>query len=120
MLRTRLPGYLERKCGAETLALQRKLKSLDNLNIKGIRDDELARRGKKRRGHKPFVIECRIVYPENAKDSVFRVLNMDRWGVQARYETAVRRDQAYAALVRKEEAGRLPRWGHWEYRKRDD
>lgn len=96
----------------------------DNLNIKGIRDDEPHARGRahprgKRR--KPFVIESRIVSPEDApKECVFRALGLGEWWAHGRYETASRRDQAYAAMVKKENMARIPHWGHWEYRKRDD
>ncbi len=91
----------------------------DNLNIKGIRDDDPpARRGKRSRGRKPFAIESRLMYPKDEHpNSIFRTLNLDGWWVHGRYETAARRDQAYAALVKKEAAGPENRWGYWEYRK---
>lgn len=96
----------------------------DNLNIKGIRDDEPHARGRARprgRQRKLFAIEGRNVYPEDASTNcVFRALGLGEWWVHGRYETASRRDQAYAALVRREAASRIPRWGCWEYRKRDD
>ncbi len=95
---------------------------MDNLNIKGIQDDAPRRRGKVRgTARKPFAVECRIVYPKDApRDCVFRTLGLGGWWVHGRYESASRRDQAYAALVKKEDANRLPNWGHWEFRKRDD
>jgi len=93
------------------------LKPLDNLNIKGIRDDEPVRRGKKRGGRKPFAIEAHL---DHDPDALMRQLSLDRWWVWRRYETASRRDQAYATLVKKEQTNHIPQWGHWEYRKRDD
>ena len=96
----------------------------DNLNIKGIRDDEPRKRGRAHpRGKrpKPFVVEGRIVYPENEHpNSDFRTLGLGEWWVHGRYETASRRDQAYAAMVKKEATSRIPRWGYWAFRKRDD
>lgn len=94
---------------------------MDNLAIKGLDDESPARRGKKRRGRKPFIIEARLVVdPETSKHSIMRQLGVGNWWAWGRYETAARRDQAYAALVRKAAATRLPRWSHWEYRKSDD
>ena len=94
---------------------QRRLNPLDNLNIKGIRDDEPTRWGKKCRGRKPYVLECQMIHPEIAPP----IFGLRGWQVWGRYETAVRRDQAYAALVRREESTHHP-WGHITYRKRDD
>lgn len=95
---------------------------MDNLNIKGIRENEPpARRGKKSRGRKLFAIESRLVHdPDAPKRLVSRQLGLGKWWVWSRYETALRRDQAYAALVRKESDSNLPRWARWEFRKRDD
>jgi hypothetical protein len=97
---------------------------MDNLNIKGIRDDEphvrgrIRPRGKKR---KPFVIESRIVYPDDIpRHSIFPALGLNDWSVHCRYHTESARDQAYAAMVKKENTARIPRWGYWEFRKRDD
>ncbi len=92
----------------------------DNLAIKGIQIDEpkqgrrLKPRGKVR---KSFTIEYRFLIP---KRSILRwQLNLEKWGTWGRYTTAARRDQAYAFMVKKEK-DRLPSWGRWEYRKRDD
>ncbi len=94
---------------------------MDNLNIKGIEDDVPRRRGKKRGGRKPFAIESRLVPdPAMPKRSVLRQLGLGKWWVWGRYETSSRRDQAYAALVKKEGAANLPRWSRWEHRKRND
>ncbi len=95
---------------------------VDNLNIKGVEDDTPRRRGKVRgKARKPFAIESRIVYPDDAPaHCISRALGPGTWGVWGRYETASRRDQAYAALVKREAAGRIRRWGYWEYRKHDD
>ena len=92
---------------------------MDNLNIKGIEDDTPRRRGKVRgKARKSFAIEARLARnPEAPKNSVF---GREKWGIWSRYKTALCRDQAYAALVKKEATGRIRRWGHWEYRKRDD
>ncbi len=96
----------------------------DNQNIKGIRDDEpqpkgrYSPRGKRR---KPFTVESRLVPSDNTpKNSVFYSLGFGAWWIHGRYETAARRDQAYAALVKKEDPGRQPRWSYWEYRKMGD
>lgn len=104
-------------------AFQHTVNIVDNLNIKGIREDEPPRRRGKTRGkaRKPFAIESRLVHdPDASRHCVMRQLGLGEWWVCRRYTTATRRDQAYAALVKKEAAGRLPRWAHWEYRKRDD
>ena len=95
---------------------------MDNLNIRGIEDDSPRRRGKVRgKARKPFAIESRIAYDENVcMNSGLRILDSGEWGTWGRYETASRRDQAYAALVKREAANRLPCWGSWEYKKRDD
>jgi hypothetical protein len=89
----------------------------DNLAIKGIEDDTPRRRGKKCRSRKLFAIESR--YRPDDRRSVFRCLNLYSWWVHGHYETASRRDQAYAALVKKEKNARRP-WGRITYRKRDD
>ncbi len=95
---------------------------MDNLNIKGIEDDMPRRRGKTRgKVRKPFALECRMApSPDAPKRSVLRQLNLKKWWVWGRYTTSSRRDQAYAALVKREAASTWPRWSHWEYRKRDD
>lgn len=104
--------------------IHRMLKMADNLNIKGIRDDEPHARGRahphgKRR--KPFALECRLVHdPDAHPNCIFSTLSLGEWWVWRRYTTASRRDQAYATLVRKEEAGRISRWSRWGYRKHDD
>ena len=94
-------------------------KPMDNLNIKGIEDDKPRRRGKTRgKTRKPFAIESRLVHdPDLPRRSVLRQFGLGEWGVWGRYMTASRRDQAYAALVKREAASRLPRWGSWRYRK---
>jgi hypothetical protein len=97
---------------------------MDNLNIKGIREDEPHVRGRahpRDKKRKPFAIEARLGHDSDApKQLVSRQLGLGDWGVWGRYKTAAHRDQAYAALVKREAANRLPRWGSWEYRKRDD
>ncbi len=93
----------------------------DNLNIKGIREDEPPARGRahpRGKARKPFALECRL--KRSVPDSLARQLGRGDWWVWGRYTTAARRDQAHAALVKKEETNPIPRWGHWEFRKRDD
>ncbi len=95
----------------------------DNQSIHGIRDDEpRPGRGKARGGQrKPFALEFRMVRDPNAPThSAVIWIRMGTWGVWGRYTTASRRDQAYAALVKKEASNPFPSWCHWEYRKRDD
>jgi hypothetical protein len=94
----------------------------DNLAIKGIEDDTPRRHGKTRgKSRKPFAIESRLVHnPDAPEHLASRQLGLKKWWVWGRYETAPRRDQAYAALVKREERTALPRWSCWEYRKRDD
>lgn len=91
----------------------------DNLANFGIRDDEpvgsrrLKPRGKRR---KPFAIEARV--PRRVTSSLATTLGLRDWWVHSRYTTRARRDQAYAALVRREPQSP----GYWrrEWRKRDD
>lgn len=97
---------------------------MDNLNIKGIREDEPHVRGHIRprgKARKLFAIESRLVHdPDAPKQLVSRQLGLGGWWVHGRYKTASRRDQAYAAMVRKEADSNFPRWARWEFRKRDD
>ncbi len=97
---------------------------MDNLNIKGIRDAEPHARGRAHphgKQRKPFALECRLGHdPDTPEHSALRQLGLETWWVWGRYVTASRRDQAYAALVKKNERTSLPRWSRWEYRKRDD
>jgi hypothetical protein len=99
------------------------VKFMDNLNIYGIPDDEpRPSRGKPRgKRRKPFAIECRLVpNPNTDSSTVMRArLGLRTWWTWGRYETATRRDQAYAALVKKQ-LSTPPYWWKWEYRKRDD
>ena len=46
-----------------------------------------------------------------------RQLRVYGWGVWGRYRTQAARDQAYAALVKKE-GNTDPRWSYWEFRKK--
>jgi hypothetical protein len=96
----------------------------DNLNIHGIEDDT-TRPHKKRGGRKPFVIESRLVPPPGGwpKDSIWRsriFRDMGEWGVYGRYKTESARDEALAAVVKREDAKKhLPyysRMGRHEYR----
>lgn len=68
-------------------------------------------RGKQR---KPFVIEWRVKY--SVSSAFARRLGLRGWWAHSRYTTAARRDQAFAALVKK-----APGFGRiqWEYRKRE-
>jgi hypothetical protein len=94
---------------------------MDNLNIYGVPSDEpRPSRGKPRgKRRKPFAIECRRVpNPDAALTTVMRArLKLKTWWVWGRYETAARRDQAYAALVKKQ-LSTPPYWWKWEYRKK--
>lgn len=93
----------------------------DNLNIKGIEDDAPRRCGKKRGGRKPFAVEARLVPdPDAPKHSVLRQLGLGNWWVWGRYHTESARDQAHAALVKKERVSQLARWSSWEFRKGHD
>jgi len=94
----------------------------DNLNIKGLQETEPRGRNKPRgKRNKPFAIEARLIYPKDAhKNSIYRNLNLSKWWVWGRYETAASRDQAYTAMVKRETHNEIPRWGRWEYRKKDD
>lgn len=95
----------------------------DNLANKGIRDDEPHRRGKKRGGRKPFVIESRLARnpdPSAPKSFLGRQLGLKEWWTWRRYITTARRDQALAVLVKKRESGQIRGWPYWEFRKRDD
>ncbi len=89
---------------------------MDNLSIKGIESDTPRHRGKKRRGRKPFVIEARLVRDSKALRKA--LFGLGNWWVWGRYKSAFRRDQAFAALVKKETG--IPGWSHWKFRKRDD
>ena len=87
---------------------------MDNLANFGIKSDEPRRRGKKRRGRKPFVIEARV--PRRVTAGLASTLGLHNWWVSNRYLTRARRDRAYAVLVKKD-AGTL--WA-LEYKTRDD
>ncbi len=93
---------------------------MDNQRIKGI--ELKARCDPHRRVHgkqrKLWKIESRLHYPNAHPLSVFHDLNLSGWGVWSRYSTQARRDQAYAAMVKKEGARSLV-WAHWEFRKVD-
>ena len=96
----------------------------DNLDIKGIADEEQPRGDKfKTRGKrkKPWAIESRTLHDNPTPGSVFWTLKLHEWYVFSRYETRARRDQAHAALVRKDENGHMrSRFGIiQEYRKVD-
>jgi len=92
---------------------------LDNLNIKGIRDDEPFRHGKKSRGRKQFVLQTRWApgpnYRKEAMGWLWRSLR--EWHTHSRYHTESARDQAYTALVKKAEVCHLREWSYMEYRK---
>ncbi len=95
----------------------------DNLNIKGIESDEFpqgARRIKARgKRRKPWGIEWRI--ERHVSNSLAENLGLYGWSVYNRYTTKARRDQAYAALVKKDATSRLGRsWWQREFRTFDD
>jgi hypothetical protein len=91
---------------------------MDNLANFGIKNDETAGsrrlkpRGKQR---KPWVIECRI--QRHVSNGLARTLGLQDWWVHGRYSTKNRRDQAYAAVVKKEDTA--PRYWRREWRKVD-
>ncbi len=94
----------------------------DNLKIKGIEDDERpARRGKKARGRKAFVLQTRWVRGPNyrAGGLSFMFRDMEKWHTHSRYHTKLARDQAYAALVKKAKISHLRGWRNQEYRMHD-
>lgn len=94
---------------------------MDNLNIKGIRDEEPpARRGKKARDRKRFVLESRFMPGPKCRPGpglgwLFR--GLQKWYTHSRYHTASARDQAYAALVKKSGKDRMRHWTRQEFRK---
>ena len=94
---------------------------MDNQRIRGIESD--ASRGKhkpKGKQKKSYLIEWRMIPPPNRKSVVYQFPRFGSWSIWGRYLTAVRRDQAYASLVRKEENMRLgPLWGRSLFRKID-
>ncbi len=105
--------------GARLLPLSHIVSIMDNLNIKGIRDDEPHARGKARpRGkvRKLFVLESRI--ERHVSDGLAKTLGLWDWWVHSRYTTRARRDQAHAALVKKVPS--QPAYWKLEYRTRDD
>jgi len=82
----------------------------DNLANFGIEDDTPRRRGKKRGGRKRFAIEARL--PRHVSPGLAFMLGLRDWAVHSRYPTRARRDQALAALVKKERNSIWP----WEFR----
>jgi len=79
----------------------------DNLSTHGIESDEARRRGKKNRGRKGFVLQARSVAgPGYRSTSGLGWLwkSLQKWYTHSRYHTESARDQAYAALVRKDAA----------------
>lgn len=96
----------------------------DNLSIKGIDPAEqtpgrrLKIKGKRK---KLWGIETRTLHDRPRRYSIFRSLNLHVWYGFAKYETRDRRDQAIAALVKKDENGHMrQRFGiRQEFRKVD-
>ncbi len=90
----------------------------DNQSIHGIRDDEPARRGKKRRGRKQFVLQTRWVRGLSQRGDIgwlFR--SLEKWHIHSRYHTESARDMAYTALVKKAAVCSWRVWTNMEYRK---
>lgn len=91
----------------------------DNLAVKGIRDDQtnsgrrMKPRGKRR---KRFTIEVRYILLR--KNTILdRLTRFDGgWHVYSRYATESSRDQALAAMVKKEKRGFLPGWVSLRFR----
>ena len=93
---------------------------MDNLNIKGVREDEPRRRGNRKKvGRKKFFVESRYRpgpdYRPSGLDFLFRY--WADWSIHSRYHTASARDEAYAALVKKSNVGYIRHWTRFEYRK---
>ena len=92
---------------------------MDNLSIKGIESDVSPGKFKARgQTKKPYTIESRLTPPSHPLSVFHSFEKLREWWVRSRYPTAARRDQAYAALVKKERSNGSP-WAHWEYRKGD-
>ncbi len=94
---------------------------MDNQRIKGIESDlpvGSVRHNVRGKQRKLWKIESRLQYPNAHPRSVFHNLNLQGWGTWSSYTTQARRDQAYAAVVRKEGVRSLL-WAHWEFRKVD-
>lgn len=98
---------------------------MDNLNIKGLREDEPRLRGKKRSGRKRFVIQARSVAGPAFRKSEglsWLWMSLKEWYTHSRYHTESARDEAYTALVKKEENNgwcnsKGERYRRTEYRK---
>jgi len=93
---------------------------MDNLNIKGIREDgPPARRGKKARGRKQFVIQSRYRpgpgYRPTGLGFLFR--RFEDWSTHSRYHTESARDEALAALVKRARVSYMRHITRIEYRK---
>lgn len=95
-------------------------KMTDNLAVKGIRDDQTnTGRRMKARGNrrKRFTIEVRYILLRK-NTFLSRLTRYDGgWHVYSRYATESSRDQALAALVKKEARGYLSGWASLRYRK---
>ncbi len=95
---------------------------MDNLDIKGIRDDEPrnpGRRMKLSRGRKTFVLQSRYVHnpKHHAADLWFLLEAAEQWYTHSRYHTESALDQAYTAMVKKDKNDPLRIWGRQEFRK---
>lgn len=93
---------------------------MDNQRIKGIREDEPRRRGnRKRTGRKQFSIQSRHQPGPDYRDTGLGFLfrSMEKWSTYHRYHTAVARDVALAALVKKAAVSYMRHWTRIEYRK---
>ena len=92
----------------------------DNLDIFGIEDDAPRRRGKKRGGRKPFVLQARYVRGPKHRPSyglTWLFKSLEHWYTHSRYRTESARDQAYAALVKKAKSDPLQGLSRQEFRK---
>jgi hypothetical protein len=92
---------------------------MDNLNIKGIREDDYRRRGNRKKGRKRFSIQSRHrpgpTYRPTGLGFLWR--RFENWSTHSRYHTASARDTAYAALVKKAAVSHMRSWVRIEYRK---
>ena len=93
---------------------------MDNLKNKGIREDDFRRRGNRKKiGRKRFVLQSRHrpgpAYRPTGLGFLFR--HFEDWSTHSRYHTASARDEAYAALVKRQKVSYMRHWTFIEYRK---
>jgi hypothetical protein len=90
---------------------------MDNLSNFGLKDDEIRSSRKSKGGKaKPWKIESRMQH--SVASGLARTLGFRDWWTSGRYTTRARRDQALAALVKKEDSyiQTWPGFPRFEYR----